>query len=256
MTTRSLEIGAPTRRRVLTTRYFYTAAGVLIALFVAIGFGAFYFKGRAYPDRPITPPIRALVIAHGLAMTAWVALMVLQPTLIALRRRKLHMAVGRVGALVAAAVVVLGFPVALRSPAVAPEGAMIWGLGVKPFFAVPFFSIVLFAAFVAIGIAKVKQPAVHRAMMLLATLAALGAAVSRIDALNNLYLGTVWDRLFGPLFGTLVFGALLLLARSLLTRRLDRVFAYGLAALTVASLGIWQLAVTETWNRFTVWLIG
>ena len=46
-------------------------------------------------------------------------------------------------------------------------------------------------------------------MMLLATLTAMPAAISRIDALNSLYLGTAMERAFGPFFMTLVVAALL-----------------------------------------------
>jgi hypothetical protein len=93
-------------------------------------------------------------------------------------------------------------------------------------------------------------------MMMLATLSVLSAAVSRTDPLNSLYLGTVWERLFGPFFLTLVIGVLLLIIRCALTRSLDRWFAIGLGALIAASALIMQVAPTAAWARFTSMVVG
>jgi hypothetical protein len=50
--------------------------------------------------------------------------------------------------------------------------------------------------------------------------------------------------LFGPV---VTLGALLLLVRSLMTRRLDREFAFGYAALALATVVAARLAVTNVW---------
>jgi hypothetical protein len=121
--------------------------------------------------------------------------------------------------------------------------------------AVPFFTILIFATFVSLGLLYRRTPKIHRSMMLLATLTVLAAGVSRIDLLNNLYVGTVWERLFGPFLVTLLLGVLLLLARWVLTRSLDRGFAIGLGALIVAAALIMQIAPTAAWARVTTMLI-
>jgi hypothetical protein len=121
--------------------------------------------------------------------------------------------------------------------------------------AIPFFTVLIFAAFVSLGVLYRRKPRIHRSMMLLATLSVLSAAVSRIDPLNNLYIGTVWERLFGPFFLTLVIGVLLLITRCVLTRSLDRWFAIGLGALIVANALVMQIAPTAAWARFTSMLV-
>lgn len=247
---------ARSRSAVGAARYFSVAAALLIAVLTFIGFSHFYLRGMAYPNRPIAPSIKWLVIAHGISMTAWIVLLLVQPVLILRASRKLHMAVGKFGAALAAVILALGLMIGVRSAAVAPPGTKIWGLDPAPFMAVPFISALIFAGYVALGISWRRKPTAHRAMMFLATLAALSAAISRIDPLSNLYLGTVWERLFGPFFFTLVLGVILLAARCALTRSLDRWFAAGLAALIALDGAIMWIARTEMWNSFATSLMS
>lgn len=254
----ALSGGPPTNRTrsFRPERLFYTVAAALMLALAFIGFSRFYLHGRAYPNREIAAPIRALVIAHGVAMTGWLLLLLAQPLLILRRSHRVHMTLGRAGAVLAALILVLGLWLAIRSAAVTPPEARIWGLPPRQFMAVPFISALIFAAFVALGVIYRRKPRIHRPMMLLATLSAMSAAVSRIDPLNDLYLGTAWERHFGPFFLTLVIGVLLLAVRCALTRSFDRWFAMGLAALIVASAGIMHLATTDAWASFTSMLLG
>jgi hypothetical protein len=61
-------------------RWFYFAASVALLVLTFIGFRMFYLEGRAFPGRPLTPPIRGLLIAHGILMTVWILLAVVQPS--------------------------------------------------------------------------------------------------------------------------------------------------------------------------------
>ena len=83
----------------------------------------------------------------------------------------------------------------------------------------------------------------------------VSAVASRIDLLNILYIGTIWERLFGPFLMTLVIGLLLLIMRFALTRSLDRSFAIGLGILMVADVCIMQIAPTAAWDRFASMLV-
>jgi hypothetical protein len=74
----------------------------------------------------------------------------------------------------------------------------------------------------------------HRAMMLLATLSILAGATVRMPVLFSVFNEAGWTGIFGPIF---VLGALFLLARSVLTRRLDRPPATGCAARVVFLCG-------------------
>ncbi len=237
-------------------RYFYPVTSIVLLLLTFWGFSKFYLHGQAYPGRPIAPPIRTLVIAHGIAMSAWIILMIIQPFLILMRKHRVHMALGKFGAALAAIILVLGLMVGVRSAAVTPPEVVIATLTPKQFMAVPVVSVCVFALFVAAGVKYRKKPHIHRSMMLLATLAALAAAVSRIDVLNTYYAGTRLESLFGPFLSTLLFGVILVTVRSVLTGSLDRILAIGVAALGVISIGIMALGRTDAWVSFATMLTG
>jgi hypothetical protein len=84
-------------------------------------------------------------------------------------------------------------------------------------------------------------------MMLLATLAIMGAATARIDALRNLYRDTFWEHVFGSYFIPLVIGVILLALKTAFTRSFDRWLASGVAAVSVSSAVIVAVAHTEPW---------
>lgn len=229
-------------------RWFYPMTGVLLVALTVWGFRHFFLHGQSHPGRPITPPIRTLIIIHGVAMTLWMLLFTLQPWLVATRRVKTHMNLGRLGMVIAAAVLVLGVMIGVSSARVTPPEVRIWGLPAKQFMAVPVISVLAFAGFVAAAVIKRRRSAIHRPMMLCATLAIMGAAVSRIDLFSNLYIGTVWERAFGPFFSTLVLAIVLLALRCALTRAFDRWLALGVALLIGVSYFIMKIAPTGVWD--------
>jgi hypothetical protein len=236
-------------------RLFYAGAAALLLAVMFIGFQQFYLHGRAFPDRPLTPAIRTLVIAHGIAMSLWMMLLLVQPLLVLNRKYRVHMAVGKAGALLAAVIVVLGLEVALESARIDPSRIFVWSLTYEEFMAVPLVSILIFAGFVATGILNRRRPEIHRPMMLLATLTVISAATDRIPALLALFEQTVWGTTFGPFFPPLLCGALLLVIKWALTRSFDRWFAMGWAGLVVADAGIMKLATTQTWDGMASFLL-
>lgn len=215
------------------------------------GFQDFFFRGQSYPSRPTPPPIKLPVILHGVTMAMWVVLFIIQSALIAGRKYKLHMMLGSLGAILAVAIVIFGIWLAIESTRIGPPGMVIWTLSPRQFFAVPMSGMLLFALFAGLGIYHRKKPAIHKPMMLLASLAAIPAAIARITPLNNLYVGTQWEVVFGPFLGAIVLAALLVIAKSLLTRSLDRWFIGGFAVLTAVSLLTMPIAKTPAWAWFT-----
>ncbi|MBX3389558.1 MAG: hypothetical protein KF691_08900 [Phycisphaeraceae bacterium] len=237
------------------TRWFYPTAGLVLLVLTVWGFRHFFFHGQSHPGRPITPPIRTLIIVHGCAMSVWIILFTLQPWLAALRRKKLHMMLGQLGIAVAAAVFGLGMMVGVSSARVAPPDFILWDLNRTQFMAVPLFSVVAFAAFVTVAILKRRQPAIHKPMMLCGTLAVMGAAISRIDVLSNLYIGTVWERAFGPFFMTVVLALVLLGVRCAITRSFDRWLALGVTLLIAIAFSTMAIARTDVWTSFASLLV-
>ena len=237
-------------------RYFYSAAALLMLVIAVVGFGRFYFQGMAYPGRPLTPPIRGLVIAHGITMSLWMVMLVVQPLLVATGKRRVHMTMGWVGTALAAVVVVTGVMIGCGFARHMPPEAKMWGIAPLDFTIVPLGAIAIFAACVALGVAWRRKPALHRPMMLLGTLAAITAALNRIDTLNNLYLGTVLDTVFGPFLFAVVLGALLVGVRSVLQKRLDRPLAIGTATVLLLLVGMWHAATTPAWRTVAATIAG
>jgi hypothetical protein len=245
----------PTRKKSVLVRWFHPVVALLLIGLTVWGFRHFYLEGRAYPGREIAPPIRGLVIAHASVMAGWLIVFLIQPTLIAIGKKRLHMAFGLFAAAFAVLVFVLGLVMAVYAARVNPPDNMIFGLPTKAFLAVPIFSMILFAGFVGAGVRYRKKPAIHRPMMVSATFAMMAAAISRIDAMSNLYIGTPLEGLYGPFLMTVLVMGLVLVARCAITRSFDRWFAVGFVVLAVASPLIMVVARTGAWDSFASLLV-
>jgi hypothetical protein len=189
-------------------------------------------------------------------MSLWLIMLLVQPLLVATGNRKQHMLMGWVGTALAGAVAVTGVLIGCSFSKFMPPEAKMWGIRPIEFTIVPLGTIVLFTVFVALGIAFRRKPAVHRPMMFLATLAALSAALNRIDWLNAPLLGTVFDKVFGPFFVVAVIGVALVTVRSLLARRFDKPFAIGVVAVIVSCTAMWHLATTPLWVSIATKIAG
>lgn len=237
-------------------RLFYAGAAALLLILVFLGFQQFYLHAKAFPNRPLAPPIQTLLITHGIAMSSWMVLLLLQTLLVVNHKYRVHMTLGKVGAVLAACIFILGFKLGIEATRISPPEVRLWNLPYKQFMDVPIITIMLFAGFATVGILNWRRPKIHRPMMLLATQAAVPAALDRIPAISSLYRETVWGAIFGPFFSALVIGAVFLVVKWALTRSFDRYYALGWAGLGVASAGIMKLATTQAWDGIASFLLG
>ncbi len=232
-----------------TERWFYSIASIVLLVITLIGFKMFYLEGKAFPGRPLTPPIRALLITHGLMMTAWMLLSVIQPLLVATKRKRLHMTLGRIGALLAGGMIIAGVRVGIEAARLAPPNLQLFGLAPKEFMAVPVIGILAFGLFVLAGVLNRRRPEVHRPMMLMASLSVVSAALGRMPLLSAWATGTWMEKMFGAFLSMLVIAALMLAGKCLSSKSFDRWFATGFAALTVISMVISLGAKTQAWDQ-------
>ena len=246
----SERVRRPSRLASRAAKRFYLAASLVFVAIAFVGFSRFYLHGRSYPGRPIPEPIKLLIISHAVTISLWLVFLVLQATLVSVRNVKLHMRLGMFGAGLAAINVVLGVWLAIMSARVTPAEMLIWGMTPKQFMAVPMISVLAFGVLVGVAIWKRKRPAIHRSMIIAATLVTMSAAVSRIDTLNKLYTGTEVERLFGPFALTMLLSVLLLAVRCALIRSLDRWLAVGTLIVLGVSVVIMNIAKTGAWNAF------
>jgi hypothetical protein len=227
-------------------RLFYSSAGALFLLMMAVGFREFILHGHGQGGRLIDPGILPIVIAHGLAIATWYTLYFVQALLITLRRRKLHMTLGWAAVAVGLTIAVTGPLVAVRSVQVTPPEFHFFGMLYSRFLLGMLTEVTLFTGFVTAGLITRKKPRVHRALMTLASLALLAGSTVRMPFLYPLFGTTGWVGLYAPVF---CIGAALLLIRLALTRTLDRTFAYGYCILVVALICTDVLGATRTWDQ-------
>jgi hypothetical protein len=162
---------APVGRR--TDRVFFGAMSLVILALVFVGFMRTFYLA-SYFGRPGLNPLR---VAHGAAFSGWVVMFAIQTTLIAVGRRDLHRALGYFGVVLAALMVPLGLTLAIAS---AREGRAPLGLAPLEFLIIPVFDMLVFAPLVAAAVYYRRQAAMHKRLMLIATLSLLGAALARV----------------------------------------------------------------------------
>lgn len=165
----------PAATRLRSERIFYGAMALAMLAAVFYGFARTYYL-MAYTG---APPLSPLVHLHGIVFTAWFLFFLLQTSLVAIGRTDVHRVTGLFGAVLAAAVIVIGPMVAIEA-GLTPRRAMVaLGVDARGFLAYPLTIIVLFAAFVGLALANRRRPDVHKRLMLLATIAMTVPALAR-----------------------------------------------------------------------------
>jgi hypothetical protein len=236
-------------------RWFYSIASLVLLIITLMGFQLFYLEGKAFPGRPLTPPIRPLIITHGVLMTVWMLLAVAQPLLVAAGRKRLHMRLGRFGAALAVGIVVTGCWLGVAAARLMAPEMRLFGLTPKEFMAVPVVGVVVFGLFVLAGVIFRRRPEAHRPMMLMASLSAVAAALGRLPSLNAIYAGTWWEQAFTAFLSVVVLGAVLLVVKCLLARAYDRWFALAFACLAASSMVISFGCKTSAWDAFASYMM-
>ena len=69
-----------------------------------------------------------LTVVHGVAMSAWIVLFLVQPLLIVSGNRRQHIMLGRMGTVLAGAIVIIGVTMAIESVRVTPDDGVVGGL--------------------------------------------------------------------------------------------------------------------------------
>ena len=234
-------------------RYFYSSVAALMVAIMFIGFYAFYTRGTGFGGRVITPEVRGVVIVHGIAITLWYLLFLVQTLLIAVKNRRLHMTLGWSAVAVGLTVTISGVLTAVRSVRYTPPELVLFGMKYQDFLLVMLMEMAVFTVFVTAGILTRKKPEIHRSMMLLAGLSVLLGATARMPAVMALFGGeNSRGGFFAPVF---VLAAIILVVRWAMTRRFDRWYAAGYVATVVLYLGAEQVSRTDAWHQTALALI-
>ena len=217
-------------------RPLFILTSLLVVAIVFAGFAqTFYLK--SWFD---APPLSNLLFAHGVVMSAWLALFVAQIALVESGRVNLHRRLGVVGAALAVCLVVVGVAAALdagrRGFSPAPQ------VTPQMFLAIPLTDILVFALLVGIALVKRRNGATHKRLMLLATVGMLTPAVARlpIDSLKQAGL---------PAFFAVTIACVIVivLIDTVRHRRLHPALGWGSALLIGSVPARIALAQSEAW---------
>lgn len=219
----------------------YTVGAWAVAATVLLGFAKTYYLKAVFG----TPTLSPLLHLHGLVMSLWFGLFLVQVRLVANRRLDLHRQLGLLGAFLAAAVLVLGTATAItaarlgRSPGPPP----------LIFLVVPLGDMVVFGSLVGAGLGLRARGDFHKRLMLLSCVGILAAAIARIpvDAIAKA----------GPLayFGLTDLAVIGCAAYDRLrTGRLHPAFLWGGLFVILSHWLRLALAGTGAWMTFATWL--
>jgi hypothetical protein len=232
-----------TRPRRGADRPLYRWAPLVAVAIVFAGFAKTFYLKQVFG----TPPLSALLILHGVLMTTWFVLFIVQTRLVAAGRTDLHRRLGVVGALLALAILIVG-------PTVAVTAAKLGHTPGPPplvFLVVPLGDMVVFALLVGSALLFRRRSDVHKRLMLLSFVGLLTAAIARLPVEAWHQAGIV------AYFSTTILLVLVCVGYDTIKHhRLHPAFAWG-AGLIILSWPLrLALTTTATWMAFASWLTG
>jgi hypothetical protein len=161
------------RRSKMGERVFYTGMAIAIMITVFLGFSRTFYLRPYFQSQSLIP----LLIVHGIVFSAWIVLIIVQPTLIATRRLRTHMRLGIAGGVIAVLMIVIGTLTAIvraKGPSPIP------GVNSLTFLTIPLGDMLVFAILVGFAFYFRRRADTHKRLMVLASIAILPAAVARI----------------------------------------------------------------------------
>jgi hypothetical protein len=153
---------------------FFSGMAVLILATVFLGFARSYYLAGVFK----APLPNLIVHIHGAVFSSWILLLIAQTSLVATGRIDLHRRLGLLGFGLACLVVILGLLAATDSLArhfAAGEP----GVGARAFYAIPIADMLVFSTLIYFAFRNRFNPAAHKRLILIATIALLDAAFVR-----------------------------------------------------------------------------
>lgn len=164
---------------------FFSGMALVILAVVFRGFANTYYLAGMFHA-----PLPSMVIhIHGAVFSCWILLLVAQTSLVAAGRVNVHRALGIGGFVLACAMVVLGILAATDALARGVGSHM--GFDPRTFYAVPMTDIFLFAPLMLLAFLTRFRPAVHKRLILIATIALTNAAFVRWPMVHHNLLTAV-----------------------------------------------------------------
>jgi len=153
---------------------FFSAMAVVILASVFVGFARTYYLAGVFK----APLPNLLIHIHGLVFSCWILLLIVQTSLVAAGRMGVHRRLGLLGFGLACLVLVLGLLAATDQLArhFAPGEA---GIRARAFYALTLTVMLAFSTLIYFAFRNRFNPAAHKRLILIATIAILDAAFER-----------------------------------------------------------------------------
>ena len=223
---------------------FFQAMAVLLTVAVIVGFARTYFLAGVFRAKLPNP----LIHIHGAVFTCWFLLLLAQSALASLHRVDLHRKLGIAGIVIAALMLPLG--ILATAEYLVREAAQRWILlaAVMPIAELTTFSILAAAAFLLR-----RNPDLHKRLILLATIALMGAAVGRMEFLPFWHFrGIAAIRLVWVY--TYLFIIPIAAYDLWSTRKLNRATVWGSVFMISVQQGMLLIATTARWSGLVRWM--
>ncbi|MDO1451408.1 hypothetical protein Q0590_34350 [Rhodocytophaga aerolata] len=232
--------------------WFYIIMAVIVIVIAFAGFGP-----AAISTESRRGPLTWAVVSHGAIFGAWLLLFLTQTILITKRKLALHRLLGYMGAFLALLMVLSGYitAIAMARRGYDLSGDLIRGKG-DPLELLVFQlgDLLSFTILVGLAIWYRSTPAVHKRLMLLATIASLmPAALTHIIGHSPVLREITAPIILLPLF-------MLLFARAVY-ERLSRGSIHPISLWVALALFVWAnlravvIGPSDAWHNFAEWLI-
>jgi hypothetical protein len=224
-------------------RIFFSTMVLLLWATVLFGFAKTYFLAGMVA----APLPNKLIHIHGAIMTLWMVLLFVQTALISAHRVKWHRSLGLFGFGVAVAMVILG-PIAATDAL--RRGSAPLGLDAKTFYIVPLTAIFIFGVLAFFAYRMRRQPAVHKRLILIATIGVIDAAVGRWPVAFFEHYPKAQDLVpFGFLLAVMIY--------DLVTqRRILKTTLFASLFLMVIHILRVPIGFTQPWHAFATFMLG
>ena len=226
-------------------RAFYTAMSGVFLVLVFIGFSRTWFLRPYFQTQ--APPLIPLLILHGVIFSSWIALFLIQTSLVASKRTRVHRKLGVAGGILASLMVIVGAITGIvRAKTVVPPPGFSSGL---TFLTIPLGDVLIFGLLVGAALYFRNRLDIHKRLMVIATITLMPAAVARFP-------GAFFEQ-GGPLvfFGIPDLLIVPLLIFDIITRgRPHRATIIGGAILVISHPLRILIGTTHAWIAFATWL--
>ncbi len=159
-------------------RKFYTGMGIAMLLTAVVGFAPTYVLGRVHgfqstiTGRHLNPTVHL----HAFVFTLWLLLFIVQTSLVAAHRVKVHRTLGYFGAAWGALMVVVGVMMSVNA---ARAGAAPPGASPFAFMAIPLGDVATFAVLLGAAVLWRNDKERHKRLMVLASISLMAAPFAR-----------------------------------------------------------------------------